>query len=110
MMSVAVGLVLKVQEAVGSSVTSFGEISPLWQKLKGLRQFNESLFRIWQKLLPSLAIFLYSWAIFHGCKWTNNENYKSHLVTLVGRYLWVCAQEREREIVCPLPSPILLIQ
>lgn len=26
MMSVAVGLVLKVQEAVGSSVTSFGEI------------------------------------------------------------------------------------
>ena len=101
MMSVAVGLVLKVQEAVGSSVTSFGEISPLWQKLKGLRQFNESLFRIWQKLLPTLAIFLYSWAIFHGCKWTNNENYKSHLVTLVGRYLWVCAQERERDRVSP---------
>ena len=26
--------------------------------------------------------FVSNWAIFHGCKWTNNENYKSNLVTL----------------------------
>ena len=64
------------------SVTRFGEISPLWQKLKCLWQFNEGLFSIWQKLLPTLANFVYNWAIFHGCKWTNNENYENHLVTL----------------------------
>ena len=42
----------------------------------------EGLFSIWQKLLPTLANFVYNWAIFHGCKWTNNENYENHLVTL----------------------------
>ena len=32
-----------------SSVVRFGEISPLWQTLKWLRQFNQGLFCIWQK-------------------------------------------------------------
>ena len=58
------------------SVTRFGEISSLWQ-------FYDGLFRIWQKLLSTLANFIYDWAIFHGCKWTNHETYKSHLVILI---------------------------
>ena len=67
-----------------SSATRFGEISPLWHKLKCLWQFYEGLFRIWQKLSPTSLNFVYNWAIFHKCsKWTNNENYKSHLVTLM---------------------------
>ena len=32
--------------------------------------------------LPTLANFVYNRAIFYVCKWTNNENYKRHLVTL----------------------------
>ena len=31
------------------SVTRFGEILPLWHKIKGLLQFYEGLFGIWQK-------------------------------------------------------------
>ena len=58
-------------------MTRFGEISPLWQKL------NEGLFGIWQKLLATSANFVYNWAICHGCKWKNNENFKCHLVTLL---------------------------
>ena len=34
-------------------------------------------------MLPTLVNFVYNWAIFHGSKWTNNENYKSTLVTLI---------------------------
>ena len=45
-------------------------------------QFYEAQFSIWQKFLPTLVNFVNNWTIFHGCKWTNNENYKSHLVTL----------------------------
>ena len=75
------------------SVTKFGEISPFWQKLKCLGQFYEGLFRIWQKLLSTLANFIYNWAIFHGIKWKNNENYKSHLVTLIPLIVkWKVAQ------------------
>ena len=65
------------------SVTRFGEILPLWQIIKCLWQFYEGLFSIWEKLLPTLAIFGYNWATFHCYKWTNNENYKSHLLTLL---------------------------
>ena len=61
----------------------FDDISPLLQKLKCLWQFYKGLFSIWQKLLPTLANFVHNWAIFHGCKWTNDENDKSHLVTLI---------------------------
>ena len=62
------------------SVTRFGEISPLWHKLKW------GWFSIWQKLLPTLNFFGFNWAIFHCRKWTYNENYKSHLVTLLTVY------------------------
>ena len=61
---------------------SSGKISTLWHKLKYLMQFYEAQFSIWQKFLPTLVNFVNNWTIFHGCKWTNNENYKSHLVTL----------------------------
>ena len=61
---------------------SSGKISTLWHKLKYLMQFYEAQFSIWKNFLPTLVNFVNNWTIFHGCKWTNNENYKSHLVTL----------------------------
>ena len=73
-----------------TSVTRFGENSTLWHKIKCLWQFCEGLFSIWQKVLPTLVNFVYNWAIFHGSKWTNNENYKSPLVTLT-------TEEREKK-------------
>ena len=45
-------------------VTRFGKISPLWQKLNSLWQFNEGLFGIWRILLPTSANFVYNWANF----------------------------------------------
>ena len=33
------------------SVTRFGEILPLWHKIKGLLQFYEGLFSIWQNII-----------------------------------------------------------
>ena len=62
-----------------NSVTRFGEILPLWHKLKCLWQFNEGLFCIYQKSFPTSVNFDLNWAIFHLCIWTNNENWKSHL-------------------------------
>ena len=38
-----------------------------------------------KKLLQNLANFGYNRAMFHASKWTNNENYKSHLVTMTVR-------------------------
>ena len=46
-----------------SSVTRFGEISPLWRFLKRLRHFSESLFAIWQNFEPPLAKFECYWQI-----------------------------------------------
>ena len=46
------------------SVTSFGEISPLWQHFKSLGQNSESLFRIWQSFEPTLSKMLNYWANF----------------------------------------------
>ena len=76
---------------VVASVTRFGEISPLWQTLKCLWQFYEGSFSTWQKLLPTSTNFVYNWAMFHGCKWTNNEDHKSHLVTLIIVLVFVLA-------------------
>ena len=45
---------------------------------KSLRQFYEGLFGTWQKLLPTLV----NWAIFHGSKCANKDNYTSHPITL----------------------------
>ena len=38
-----------------------------------------------KKLLQNLANFGYNRAMFHASKWTNSENYKSHLVTMTVR-------------------------
>ena len=57
--------------------------SPLWHKLRCLWQFYEVLFSIRQKLLPTWVNFMHNWEIFHGSKWANYENYKSHLVTQI---------------------------
>ena len=54
-----------------------GEIKPLWRNLKCLWHSYECLFCIWQNLLLTQIYFEYEWAIFHGCKWTINENYKA---------------------------------
>ena len=45
-------------------VTRFGEILPLWHKLKCLLEFYEGLFSIWQKLLLTSVNFVYNWALF----------------------------------------------
>ena len=58
-------------------------MSPQWQNFKHLWQNFDCLFLIWQNVEPTLANFVHNWAIFHGCKWTNDENDKSHLVTLI---------------------------
>ena len=60
---------------------------PFCHKLKWPWQFYEGLCNFWQKLLLTLLSFVYNWAIFHGSKWTKNENYNSHLVTLPGSNL-----------------------
>ena len=39
------------------SVTGFGEISPLWQTFNSFWPFIESLFRIWQNVVPTLDKF-----------------------------------------------------
>ena len=62
-----------IHTIVATSVTRFGEISPLWQKFKSFWPFLESLFRIWQKFLPTLDKFICYWANFHCCKQPNIE-------------------------------------
>ena len=42
----------------------------------------EGVFNIWQKLVLTSVNFVDNGAISHGSKWTNNENFESHLVTL----------------------------
>ena len=56
-----------------SSVTRFGEISPLWQNILRLRQNLSGLFSIWQNFEPILAKVLFYWSNYHYCKWPNNE-------------------------------------
>ena len=48
-----------------SSVTRFGEISPLCQKFTSLWQNFESSFHIWQDGEPILANLWHNWANFH---------------------------------------------
>ena len=42
-----------------SSVTRFGEISPLWRNITRLWQFFDSLFLFWQNVKPTLANLLH---------------------------------------------------
>ena len=56
-----------------TSVTRFGEISPLWQHLMTLCQMVEGLISVWQNFEPTVAKMLYFWAVFQCCKWPNIE-------------------------------------
>ena len=49
---------MKVKQShyVESSVTRFGEISPLWQTFTSIWQNFDSFFLIWQNAEPTLAI------------------------------------------------------
>ena len=51
-----------------ANVTRFGEISPLWQKLKCLGNFM-SVNLVLAKLLSTSANFVYNWAIFMLPNW-----------------------------------------
>ena len=55
-----------------TSVTRFGDISPLWQNFTYLWQNVDSLFLIWQNDEPTLANLVHYWAI----------KLYNHLVTL----------------------------
>ena len=64
-----------------SSVTIFGEISPLWRKIKDLWQFFEGILRIWQIFLPNSAfgpIFI----IVNGPNWKQNLTIWSHWMSV----------------------------
>ena len=79
-------------------VTRFGKISPLWQKLNSLWQFNEGLFGIWQILLPTSANFVYNWANFvvvNGQIMNTLKATWSHCVW-VGGCSMVCVRGRVR--------------
>ena len=74
---------------IRTSVTRFGDISPLWQNILLLSQnilllwLNlEGLFSIWQNFELSWAKVLCYWANFYCCKWPNIKQLPSHLVTL----------------------------
>ena len=62
-----------------TSVTRFGEISPLWNILKVFRQFFLKTFSIWQNFEPTLANSFANWSN----KRPNIEKYSKHLVTLL---------------------------
>ena len=47
-----------------SSVTRFGEISPLGQTFKNLRQTFEGLFCVWQNFKPTNGKFYNFWTNF----------------------------------------------
>ena len=74
-----------------SSVTRFGKISPLWQKITSLWQILSGLFLFWQNAEPPLADLWHYWTNFPCCKWPNIEKYSNNLVTLVLR-------DEEREV------------
>ena len=56
-----------------TSVTRFGEISPLWQNLKSLWQFFGGLYCIGRNVEPNWAKKLF-WTNFHCCYWPIIEN------------------------------------
>jgi len=69
--------------AIVDSVTRFGKISPLQQKLRNLWQYFKGLFGIWQSCEPTLGQFVFFWANFNCCKCPNLEKQSGHLVTLI---------------------------
>ena len=68
-----------------SSVTRFGENSPLWQYFTSLWQLLGGLFLIWQNNKSTLANLLHYWTNFHCWKWPNIESLFNHLVPLILR-------------------------
>ena len=83
--SVCINLLSRVVPCVGweSSVTRFGEISPLWHNFKNLWDIFEGLFCAWENVDPGVAKMFYSWASFNCCGWSNTLKQFIHLVTLV---------------------------
>ena len=53
------------------------------KKIKWLWQSYEGLFRKYLEKFVTYLLRQILYTIFHGCNWTNNENCKSHLVTLI---------------------------
>ena len=68
---------------VGTSVTRFCEISPLWHNFKVLGKFL-CVFSIWQNVDPTLAKMSCYWANLHCWRWPNILKQFIDLVTLVG--------------------------
>ena len=66
-----------------TSVTRFGEISPIQQNFRNLWQHLKGLFDNWQSCEPTLGLFVCFWAKLYRCKWPNIEKLASHLVTLI---------------------------
>ena len=62
----------KCADKTPTSVTRFGEISPLWQNFKSLDNFKKALSGIWQKNLPTLAQNSY-WGNSNSIKCPNIE-------------------------------------
>ena len=56
-----------------SSVTRFGEMTPLWQIFKALGQNFDGLVSVEQNFEPHLANLLYYVANSHCSKWTINK-------------------------------------
>ena len=56
-----------------TSVTRFGEFSPLWQNLKRFWQYFEILFRIWHTFEPTLTNLVCNLENCVCCKWRNIE-------------------------------------
>ena len=62
-------------------MTRFGKILPLCAKIIFFGNFVR-VYLVFVKNCYQLWLICFNWAFFHGCKLTNNENYKSNLATL----------------------------
>ena len=60
---------------ITTSVTIFGEISPIWQNFTNLWRIVDCSFPIWQNAESTLANLWHYWVSFHCCKWPNIEKY-----------------------------------
>ena len=73
---------IQVEMLDSNSVTRFGKIRPLLQKIKSLWQLFSILFSIWHHFYHSLADFQGFWVNFHCYLWLNIEQTILNLVPL----------------------------
>ena len=59
-----------------TSVTRFGEMSPLWQNLQRFWQFCMSLFSLWHNFKHTMTNFRCRWA---NCHWHEGKKLKNNL-------------------------------